>query len=111
METREYINIQTPDQEAYADCWVVEDNSELTAQCSLFGPKRGDEIFDLVQKALQETANRNGLPLRHVYTSSNKGALALIERNSEYRATGTDTLGNNTFERVYTPQTNTVETS
>ena len=100
----EYIDIETRDGEAYANCWVVDDTVGSNAQCYIFGPRRGDEIFGLVQKTLQETANRNGLPLRHVYTASNKGSLALIERSSEYVQIGKDKLGNNTFERVYSPQ-------
>jgi hypothetical protein len=100
----EYLNIRTPDEEAYAECWVVEDTAGLDAQCYLFGPKRGDEIFGLVKETLQATANKNKLPLRHIYTSSNKGSLALVERNDGYTPVGRDKLGNDLFERVFTPQ-------
>ena len=100
----DYLNIKTPDNEAYADCWVVEDTAGASAQCYIFGPRRGDEIFELVQNSLQEAANKNSLPIRHVYTSSNKGSLALIERSSGYLETGKDKLGNDTFEKIYSPQ-------
>ncbi len=100
----DYLTIKTPDKKAYADCWVIEDTAGLEAQCYLFGPKRGDEIFSLVRETLQNTANKNNLPLRHIYTSSNKGSLALVERNEGYTPIGKDTLGNDLFERVFTPK-------
>ena len=100
----DWITISTENEEVYAKCWVVNDTASADAQCYLNGPGHGDEIFGLVQDTLQQTANKNNLPIRHIFTSSNKGALALVQRTENYKQTGVDENGNILFEHVYTPQ-------
>lgn len=102
----EYLLLRTPDEEVYANCWVVEDTAGLNAQCYLYGPKKGDDIFALVQQKLQEISNKHRLPLRHIYTASNKGSLALVERTEGYTLSRKDRNDNNIFEKIYTPVEN-----
>lgn len=99
----EYLLLGKPDEEMYANCWVVEDTAGLAAQCYLNGPKRGDEVFALVRQKLQDVSNKHKLPLRHIYTASNKGSLALVERTEGYTSVGKGKNGTDIFEKIYTP--------
>ncbi len=99
----EYITTASHDKEIWAECWISEQENSLQAQCYIFGPGRGIEIFSLVQETLQQKSNFSSLPLKHVFTASHKGAVSLIEKVSSYTSNGMDLLGNNLFERVYHP--------
>lgn len=87
----------------WADLWIMSEGVRLLANAYIFAPGRGDEIFAVLQKKLQELANQRNIEVVHEFFPANNGSRALIERIGGYERRVYET-GCEVYERTYKPE-------